>query len=231
MVTTTKQQAMPKGLRDTKTWYREVDPMSQVDVSLVDFVHQHGGKQLLDLGCGLGGYCRALADRGHTCQGLDISAEYVKVAKRLGVKAEVFDGRRIPLPDNSVDTVFMLEVLEHVENPASLLAEATRVAQRNVLASAPNCTQTFQPPFVTFSHMLELDHKNFFTQSSLAELLAVSLDDVVVEQIVPVDTILAKAALPGWLYPAYALLRRVRLVRPRYFFRLIARGKTKGAHS
>ena len=28
---------MPRGVRDSSTWYRDVDPMSQVDPALVDF--------------------------------------------------------------------------------------------------------------------------------------------------------------------------------------------------
>jgi 2-polyprenyl-3-methyl-5-hydroxy-6-metoxy-1,4-benzoquinol methylase len=90
---------MPRGLRDTRRWYRDVDPMSQVAGDLVDFVAANSGPKLLDVGCGLGGYSRALGQRGFECYGLDVVDEYVDVARRLGVRADRYDGDRLPLDD------------------------------------------------------------------------------------------------------------------------------------
>src|SRR5689334_697876 len=97
---------MPSGVRDTQNWYLDVDPLKVVDHSLVDFVYDHGGTELLDLGCGLGGYAKTLESRGRKVVALDVNEEYVAVAKRIGVKASTYDGLRIPLPDKSVDTTF-----------------------------------------------------------------------------------------------------------------------------
>src|SRR3712207_3512897 len=119
---------MPRGLRATRTWYRGVDPMSQVDPALVAFAAGRAGRPRLDVGCGLGGYVKALTEGGLDCRGLDVEAEYVEVARGLGVEAEVYDGERLPLQDGGVDTVILFEVLEHLEDPAALLREARRVA-------------------------------------------------------------------------------------------------------
>ena len=47
--------------------------------------------------------------------------------------------------------------------PPRVLREARRVATRNVLVTTPNCTQSFGDVPVEFSHMLDTDHRQFFT--------------------------------------------------------------------
>jgi SAM-dependent methyltransferase len=215
--------ALPRGPRDTRRWYLDADALEQVDHSLVDFVQAHGGERVLDLGCGLGGYSKVLAERGLDVTALDVMPEYVERARALGVRADRYDGERLPLADDSVDTVFMLEVIEHLEDPAALLREARRVARRNVLLSTPNCTQSFERVPIEFSHMLEVDHKQFFTVDSLRELLDGVFGSCVVEQDFPIDAKLAALVLPRPLRPVYRWLDRRGRITPRYFFRLLGR--------
>ena len=215
--------SLPRGLRDTRSWYRDTDAMVQVDFSLVDFVRRHGGPRVLDLGCGLGGYSKALADRGFDVLAFDVLPEYVERARSLGVAAEVYDGKRLPLADGSVDTVFLFEVLEHLEDPAEVLREARRVARRNVLLSTPNCTQSFEGVPIEFSHMLDVDHRQFFTVESLGALLGEVFSDFSVEQALPLDAKIAALVLPRPLRVLHRWLDRTGRLRSRYFFRLRAR--------
>jgi 2-polyprenyl-3-methyl-5-hydroxy-6-metoxy-1,4-benzoquinol methylase len=218
---------MRRGPRDTRTWYLDADPMEQVDRALVDFVVEHGGASVLDLGCGLGGYSRALAERGREVRALDVVPEYVERARALGVEADVYDGERIPLEDGSVDTVILLEVLEHLDDPRSLLQEARRVAKGNVLVTTPNCTQDFGDVPVEFSHMLDVDHRQFFTADSLRALLDDVFGSSVVEQTAPVDRDLAGVLLRQPLRALHRWLDSAGLARPRFFFRL--RGRAPAA--
>jgi SAM-dependent methyltransferase len=199
--------------------------MEQVDFALVEFVQEHAGRRLLDLGCGLGGYSKVLAARGFEVVAFDVVPEYVERARSLGVAAELYDGERLPLPDGAVDTVVLLEVIEHLEDPASLLREARRVACRNVLVTTPNCTQSFEAVPIEFSHMLDVDHRQFFTEASLRYLLNDVFGSSVVEQVAPLDGPIAALVLPRALRPVYRWLDRRGLVRPRYFFRLRARAQ------
>ena len=215
--------AMPRGPRDSRSWYLDADPLEQVDYSLVDFAAAHAGHEVLDLGCGLGGYSLELGKRGFAVRGLDVSGEYVERARALGVEAGVYDGATLPLEDDAVDTVVMLEVIEHLDDPAALLAEARRVARGNVLLSTPNATQDFGTTPVEFSHMLDLDHRQAFTVDSLTALLDGVFGSSRVEQVAPVDARLAAQILPGVLRPPYRWLARAGLAKPRFFTRLIAR--------
>jgi SAM-dependent methyltransferase len=219
--------ALPRGPRDTRAWYRDADPMEQVDYALVDFVQQHAGHSLVDLGCGLGGYSKVLAERGFDVRGFDVLPEYVERARELGVRAEVYDGERLPLADGSVDTVVLIEVIEHLEDPARVLGEAARVARSGVLVTTPNCTQSFGRVPIEFSHMLDVDHKQFFTVDSLRELLDDVFGSSVVEQSLPLDRNLAGLVLPRPLRPLYRLLDRAGRVKPKYFFRLLARAPAR----
>ena len=86
--------ALPRGPRDTRAWYRDANPMEQVDYALVDFVQEHAGRSVVDLGCGLGGYSKVLGERGFDVRAFDVVAEYVERARGLGVAAELYDGDR-----------------------------------------------------------------------------------------------------------------------------------------
>jgi SAM-dependent methyltransferase len=215
--------ALPRGPRDTRAWYRDADPMEQVDYALVDFVQRHAGRSVVDLGCGLGGYSKVLAERGFEMRGFDVVPEYVERARELGVRADVYDGERLPLEDGSVDTVFLLEVIEHLDDPARLLAEARRVARGSVLVTTPNCTQDFGRVPIEFSHMLDVDHKQFFTQASLTAVLEDVFGSCQVEQTAPIDRNLAGLVLPRPLRPLYRTLDRFGMAKPRYFTRLRGR--------
>jgi SAM-dependent methyltransferase len=207
--------------RDTKDFYLEGNPMGWVDRSLIEEIKRRCGPTLLDLGCGVGGYTRTLQDEGYDVRALDVNAPYVEKARQLGIRVDHFDGMTIPLADDSVDTVFMIEVLEHIPEPDRVLAEVFRVARKNVIITVPNNTQRLNH-FVSWSHMLDVDHKNFFTAATLHDLLSKRFPRVGVDEIVPVDRLLARDVLSKWPYRAYRLMQSLGFERDKLFFRLIA---------
>lgn len=211
---------LPDGLRDTQQFYADGDPMQWVEPTLVDEVARRCGPTLLDLGCGLGGYSKALTARGYSVRALDVNPRYVEVARSIGVDADTFDGDVIPLPDASVDTVFMIEVLEHVVDPPRLLSEVFRVARKNVIVTVPNNTQRFNGP-VVWNHMLDVDHKHFFTVDSLSSLLASRFGNVDVQQIAPRDLAIVKGLLPYWLFRLYRWSLQLGLAHEQHYFRLV----------
>lgn len=88
-------------------------------------------QRVLDLGCGAGFLANYLAAAGHQVTGIDTTTENLVVAKlhdaTRRVAYQVADARALPFPDASFDVVCAMDLLEHVEPPQALIAEASRV--------------------------------------------------------------------------------------------------------
>ena len=85
------------------------------------------GSLLLDLACGGGLLAPHLEGSGHLHVGMDLSPTALPVARAHGVVPVRGDVLRLPFADAVADVVVAGEVLEHVEEPLALLAEACRV--------------------------------------------------------------------------------------------------------
>jgi SAM-dependent methyltransferase len=206
--------------RDTTEFYLHFPP-NAVAECLVDFVKEKGGHSVLDLGCATGNYCVALSKAGFDVKGADINHRYVETARARGVDAYVADSRT-PFPDKSFDTVLLFEVLEHVPDPAETLAEARRLARKNVLITVPHSggVDELQKSGLLFEHVADLDHKHFYTEASLARLLAPLFSTVHIKR---GDAISPFALARGkWLRSFGNSLMKLGLVRPRFHVRLYA---------
>lgn len=86
--------------------------------------------QVLDVGCGDGRLAARLMQLRP-----DIRVEGMDVLVRpdTAIPVAPFDGETIPREDESVDTVMLVDVLHHTDDPQRLIAEATRVAGRAVV--------------------------------------------------------------------------------------------------
>jgi 2-polyprenyl-6-hydroxyphenyl methylase / 3-demethylubiquinone-9 3-methyltransferase len=88
-------------------------------------------KRVLDLGCGAGFLANHLAKCGHAVTGLDATDENLEIATQYDHTATatyvVGDARSLPFADASFDVVCAMDLLEHVEDPAAVVAEASRV--------------------------------------------------------------------------------------------------------
>ena len=75
--------------------------------------------------------------------------------------------------DGEFENAICVEVLEHIANPDRFLSEISRAIRDRALFSVPNIEVIpyFSAWQVVPWHLLEADHKNFFTRASLRELL------------------------------------------------------------
>lgn len=204
--------------RDSASWYATTTGFSSPAV--LDYCRRKAGPRILDLGCATGTYCIELTKCGFTCIGADTNADYIDKARKRGVEAVAFRDR-IPFPDQAFDTVLMIEVLEHVAEVRQLLEEVKRVARRNALITVP-CNEdlaALREQRLTYEHMLELDHVNFFTKASLVRELQAVFAHV---DVVAGDPIFPHRLLPGYLRKPLTLGYRIGLFKPRIFSRLYA---------
>lgn len=92
---------------------------------------------ILDVGCGAGLLTNALAQEGHAVSGIDLSEKSLGLAEKhdptQSVKYVKANAYELPFLDSSFDAVSAMDVLEHVENPAQLISEASRVLKKGGL--------------------------------------------------------------------------------------------------
>src|SRR4051812_13177720 len=124
----------PALLDALKRGAKDLDKLSYADLALVDEFHIGGrpatkavgekndlpaGARVLDIGCGIGGPARFFAaDRGWKVEGIDLTAEYVEVAKALSRRVGMADAvsfaqasaTALPFADASFDGAYMLHV-------------------------------------------------------------------------------------------------------------------------
>lgn len=86
---------------------------------------------ILDIGCGAGLLTNYLSLQGHEVFGIDLSQTSLDIAAKKDITKKVqyqkADAYHLPFADQSFDCVCAMDVLEHVENPKKLIAEASRV--------------------------------------------------------------------------------------------------------
>ena len=106
-----------------------------VSKELADSVNLKGAA-ILDVGCGLGGPCRMLADE-YNCQatGIDLSHEYIRTAKELSKLVNLEnkttfiqgDATSLPFDDDSFDVIWTQHVQMNIPDKEKLYSEISRV--------------------------------------------------------------------------------------------------------
>jgi ubiquinone/menaquinone biosynthesis C-methylase UbiE len=114
---------------------------------------------ILEIGCGIGRLTTAIAERSPACQlhGIDISSKMLDLAPKSSVKYKSSDGRSIPYPDESFESVYSMLVFQHIDDAAMLgyIKEAYRVLKDNGV---------FRFQFVEGDHNGFVDHNHQLTE-------------------------------------------------------------------
>jgi SAM-dependent methyltransferase len=130
---------------------KPLDALTIEDLAPVDHFHARGftatielanqlpikpGHHILDIGCGLGGPARYLAQRfGCKVSGVDITAPFIEVADKLTkllnmegrVALSLGDGHHLPYDDATFDGAYTQHVTMNVEDRKKFFSEACRV--------------------------------------------------------------------------------------------------------
>lgn len=117
----------------------------------IDPARDLGGKRVLEIGCGRGGFACWLAAREENAPAEVVAADFAETAVRMGeefasrrgierISWEVADIQEIKHADASFDTVVSCETVEHVPDPRRAVRELARVLKPGgrLLLTTPN---------------------------------------------------------------------------------------------
>ncbi len=155
---------------------------------------------LLDVGCGNGVLLEILRERSTLDRvvGVDVAPDTAKILAEIGIEGHSLDaGAPLPFPDQTFDTITCGEVIEHVFDVDTLIAEFFRVLRPGgmLILTTPNLAYTpnrlmllagIQPLFTETSLTANLGrkwrilgqggrtqgHLRIYTLAALQELLA-----------------------------------------------------------
>jgi ubiquinone/menaquinone biosynthesis C-methylase UbiE len=110
------------------------------------------GKKILEVGCGIGGFCVNAAWKGADVVGVDVASKAVhegkNLARRFGVQEGidfiVADAHNLPFKDETNEIVVCSETLEHVSDYKKAFSELVRVTQKSgyLCLTVPNLLST-----------------------------------------------------------------------------------------
>lgn len=89
-----------------------------------------GSQKILDVGCGDGRIDSYLMSSNKEIEIIGID---VLVRDNTYIDVIEYDGYHIPLKDNVVDTVMVIDVLHHVDDPQRLIKEMVRVTSDSII--------------------------------------------------------------------------------------------------
>lgn len=157
--------------------YGSGPPIEEPGVEVSSLLHAYlaPGASIVDVGCGAGAYGPPLIAAGHDWLGLEANAYCGEILTRRQLPFRTVDPGtgRLPCADAEYDSAICIEVIEHTRDPESFAADIARIIRGRALFSVPNMELL---PYlhdwrVVPWHLLEGDHKNFFTRASLQALL------------------------------------------------------------
>jgi 2-polyprenyl-6-hydroxyphenyl methylase/3-demethylubiquinone-9 3-methyltransferase len=120
---------------DTESDFRPLHEINPLRLEWIEAFAPLSGKRVLDVGCGGGILADAMARRGADVLGIDLAGKALKVAQLHAIEAATpnveyreiaVEALAADMPE-SFDVVTCMEMLEHVPDPASIVAACGRL--------------------------------------------------------------------------------------------------------
>ena len=132
-----KFEALASRWWDPDSEFRPLHQINPLRANWIDARAQVAGKKVLDVGCGGGILTEAMAHRGAQAKGIDMGEPQLKVAQLHALETGLknVDYQQIPVEElatqqpESFDVVTCLEMLEHVPDPASVVAACAKLVK------------------------------------------------------------------------------------------------------
>lgn len=117
--------------------------MANFEGTLEELYDKAAPNSILDVGCGEGVLTHQWAEKlgDGRIVGIDLDEPELQAAwehrQRANLEYRVLEATKLPFADNEFEVATAIEVLEHVPEPASTIAEMARVAEKYLLVSVP----------------------------------------------------------------------------------------------
>ncbi|RLA14231.1 MAG: bifunctional 3-demethylubiquinol 3-O-methyltransferase/2-polyprenyl-6-hydroxyphenol methylase [Gammaproteobacteria bacterium] len=180
-----KFQSLASRWWDTES---EFKPLHDINPLRVDYIDNNcggvEGKKILDIGCGGGILCEALARRGAIVTGIDMAEMSLKVANMHLYESELKIDYQMSTAEEfatthsgEFDIVTCLEMLEHVPDPGSVVAAASQLMKPDghaFFSTINRNPKSFVLAILGAEHILNMvpkgthEYKSFITPSELA---------------------------------------------------------------
>lgn len=85
--------------------------------------------KIIDLGAGIGLISFLFQEAGFKVTSVDVQDKSLYPS----VRSTLYDGKKLPFPNNSFDACLLLAVLHHTKNPDVMLEEVKRVARKVII--------------------------------------------------------------------------------------------------
>ena len=86
-------------------------------------------KKILDVGLGMGTFVKCMIDDGFKVTGIDVD----NTSLYNDITPIIYDGKKIPLKDNTFDEATIICVLHHCPNQTQVLKEVMRVSKKAII--------------------------------------------------------------------------------------------------
>jgi 2-polyprenyl-3-methyl-5-hydroxy-6-metoxy-1,4-benzoquinol methylase len=197
-------------------WYRYFFPLAylhpggraQVEAAAMYLPAPRDGARLLDIGCGGGDLLARMRTIGWIVEGVDTDPQAVERASLAGISVRLGTLEAQEYPSDYFQAAYMSHVIEHVHDPAQILAECHRIlAPGGLLVLITPNTQSLGHRLLgaNWRGLEPPRHLNLFTAKSVRQMVEVA--GFRPQKIVTV----AKAAGGIWRESMWVRTRRQRL--------------------
>jgi 2-polyprenyl-3-methyl-5-hydroxy-6-metoxy-1,4-benzoquinol methylase len=129
--------------------------------------------KFLDVGCGSGGALASMKKRGWEVFGIDFDEEAISVARTRNLACSTGGLLDQKFPSESFDAILLSHVIEHLSNPAEIIAECYRIlkSEGRLIMITPNAGSWSRKLFKENWRGLEVPrHLQIFTPPSLKHI-------------------------------------------------------------
>lgn len=175
------------------TWWDVDGPLKtlhDINPTRIEYILKYAAlnhQKVLDIGCGGGILCEAMASYGAQVTGIDANQDIIECAKqhanenKLSVHYQaVLIEKYLPKSHSKFDVITCLEMLEHVSDPEVIIKHAARLLKPNgvfILSTINRTFSAYASVIVAAEYLLNLlpkqthDYSKFIKPSELARVL------------------------------------------------------------